>query len=128
MLYYSRMKTYWVYIVTNAQRTVLYVGMTNNLERRLYEHSERKVAGFTASYRCSYWLYYEETQNVEDAIAREKQFKKWSRAKKEILIDTLNPNREDFSTSPQACGFGRDDRFGLGQLSTNATVPAEDTL
>lgn len=122
------MKTYWVYIVTNAQRTVLYVGMTNNLERRLYEHSERKVTGFTASYRCSYLLYYEETQNVEHAIAREKQIKKWSRAKKEILIDTLNPNREDLSTSPLACGSGRDDSFELEQLSTNATVPAEDTL
>lgn len=93
------MRTYFVYILTNAARTVLYVGVTNNLHRRLYEHTNGLVDGFTKKYKCTYLLYFEETSDVEAAIAREKQIKKWNRAKKEALIDTINKTREDLSTS-----------------------------
>lgn len=92
------MKSYWVYMVTNPARTVLYIGATNNIERRTSEHKSKRVKGFTSKYNCSYLLYYEETPDVSAAIAREKQLKKWSRAKKERLIDTLNPGRKDLST------------------------------
>lgn len=92
------MKTYWVYIVTNSTRTVLYIGVTNSIERRTNEHKSKRVKGFTSKYNCGYLLYYEETSDIKAAIAREKQLKKWSRAKKEQLVDTLNPRREDLST------------------------------
>jgi len=77
------MNSYWVYIVTNASRTVLYIGVTNNLERRTLEHKTKQVKGFTSRYNCSYLLYYEESPHVGAALEREKQLKKWSRAKKE---------------------------------------------
>lgn len=93
------MKTYYVYIITNASRSVLYVGVTNNLERRLFEHKTGIVDGFTKKYKCKYLLYFEETTDVQSAIAREKQIKQWNRAKKDALNDTLNPNREDLSAS-----------------------------
>ena len=70
------------------------------------EHRSKEVPGFTRDYKCGYLLYFEETPSVSDAIAREKQLKKWSRGKKEALIDTLNPGREDLSTSVEMTGRG----------------------
>jgi predicted GIY-YIG superfamily endonuclease len=93
------MKSFWVYIVTNPARSVLYIGVTNNLERRMAEHKARAVKGFTQKYNSNYLLYFEETNGPTAAIEREKQLKRWSRAKKEALIDTLNSNREDLSTA-----------------------------
>ena len=93
------MKSYYVYILTNAARTVLYIGVTNDLARRMYQHRSKTLEGFTKQYNCSYLLYYEETASTEVAIAREKQLKGLTRAKKDKLIDTLNPHREDLSTT-----------------------------
>jgi len=94
------MKVFWVYTVTNPSRSALYIGVTNNLERRIVEHTAKKNPGFTACYNCNRLLYFEETSSSTAAIEREKQLKKWSRAKKEALIDALNPDREDLSAEP----------------------------
>ena len=93
----SRDYNFWVYIVTNEHDGVLYVGMTNDLARRISEHRPGEVPGFTADYRCRKLIYYEHCTEVRDAIAREKQLKKWSRAKKVALIDTLNPRWIDLA-------------------------------
>jgi putative endonuclease len=80
---------FWVYIMTNDHDTVLYIGVTNDLARRISEHRAGEIPGFTANYRCKKLIYYEHCTDVRDAIAREKQLKKWSRAKKVALIATL---------------------------------------
>jgi putative endonuclease len=82
---------FWVYIMTNDHDGVLYIGMTNNLARRISEHRAGEVPGFTADYRCRKFIYYEHTADVRAVIAREKQLKKWSREKKVRLIGTINP-------------------------------------
>ena len=80
------MKNYYVYIVSNEART-LYIGITNNLERRLYEHKNKLINGFTKKYNLTKLVYYETTIDVRDAIAREKQLKGWLRIKKITLIE-----------------------------------------
>lgn len=85
------MKDYYVYIVTNTHNTVLYIGVTNDLERRINEHQSGKIPGFTSRYNCSKLVYFEQTVSIDDAITREKQLKKWSRSKKDWLIETTNP-------------------------------------
>lgn len=84
---------YYVYFVTNLNKTVLYIGVTNDLSRRLKEHFEGKTPGFTQQYRCRYLIYYELFQYIDQAIAREKELKNWRREKKEMLIDKMNPDR-----------------------------------
>lgn len=83
---------YYVYILTNKNKTVLYTGVTNNLKERLYFHShpEPFSKAFTAKYKCFYLIYYEHFFEIEDAIKREKQIKGKSRAKKEALISAFN--------------------------------------
>ena len=85
---------YYVYIVTNKNKTVLYTGITNNLERRLYEHRQNSIPfrhpSFAGQYNAYFLLYYERFQQVESAIAREKEIKGWRRSKKEALINTVN--------------------------------------
>lgn len=85
---------YYVYIITNKNKTVLYIGITNNLVDRLYYHNnpEAHSKHFSHKYRCKYLIYYEHFLEVETAISREKQLKKWNRAKKEFLINLKNPN------------------------------------
>ncbi|MBV6402144.1 MAG: hypothetical protein CNIPEHKO_02450 [Anaerolineales bacterium] len=90
------MKSYFVYIMTNRSKT-LYTGVTNNLERRVYEHKNKLVAGFTSKYNITKLVYYEETSNVHAALAREKQIKGWLRAKKIALIEAENPEWKDIS-------------------------------
>lgn len=88
---------YYVYILTNKNRTVFYVGVTNNLERRLLEHQQNvqdQTNSFTGRYRCIYLIYYEEYQWIQMAIAREKEIKGWRREKKLALIRTTNPNMD----------------------------------
>ena len=85
---------YFVYILTNKNKTVLYTGVTNELKNRLFWHEEdskNRKTHFTGKYNVFYLLYYERFQDVEQAIAREKQIKGWSRAKKEKLICEFNP-------------------------------------
>src|SRR5437764_597100 len=88
---------FWVYIVTNEHDSVLYVGMTNDLARRISEHRSDEIPSFAADYHCTKLIYYEHCTNVLDAIAREKQLKKWSRAKKVALIAALNPRWNDLA-------------------------------
>ena len=88
-------KRYYTYILTNKYNEVLYIGVTNDLERRVAEHRSGMIPGFTQKYNCHKLVYYEEYSEVEMAIAREKQLKKWSRPKKETLIATKNKEWED---------------------------------
>ena len=87
---------YWTYILTNYSRSVYYVGVTNNLERRLQEHRGGHVT-FTGRYNVHLLMYAEETKYILNAIAREKQLKRWSRAEKLALVRTVNPLFEDLS-------------------------------
>ena len=84
---------YYVYLLTNSNKNVLYTGMTNDLVRRVYEHKHHLDKGsFTDRYNVEYLVYYEWTSDVKSAIEREKQIKDWSRKKKEKLINSKNPN------------------------------------
>ena len=82
---------YYVYILTNKNNTVLYVWITNNIERRIYEHKNKLIEWFTSKYNLNKLVYFEEYENVNDAIRREKQLKKWKRKWKEELIEWKNP-------------------------------------
>ncbi len=94
----ARDHNYFVYLLTNAGRTVLYIGMTSDLEGRLYEHRTGALpTSFTSRYRVDRLVYYEGYGEVLAAIAREKQLKGWTRVKKEALIATMNPRWEDLS-------------------------------
>jgi len=90
------MTEYYVYIMTNGKRT-LYTGVTNNLYRRVYEHKEKLIPGFTKRYNIDYLVYVENTSDVVAAITREKQIKGWTRAKKISLIESSNPEWRDLS-------------------------------
>jgi len=90
------MKQYYVYIMTNSSRT-LYIGVTDNLVRRVYEHKNKLVKGFTQKYNITRLVYYEITSAVQAAIQREKQIKGWLRKKKIALIEDANPKWEDLS-------------------------------
>ena len=87
------MRSYYVYIMTNPSKAVLYVRVTNDLARRIFEHFENrgKRNTFTGRYYCNKLIYYEEYSSPSEAIAREKQIKRWSRKKKIDLITTFNP-------------------------------------
>ena len=88
---------YYVYFLTNWDDSVLYIGVTNNLPRRLYEHRNGLADGFTKKYTVHKLVYYEYTNDVYSAISREKQLKKWTRAKKNALVVKENPEWRDLS-------------------------------
>lgn len=87
--------TYCVYIMTNKVNTVLYTGVTNNLERRVFEHKNKLIPGFTTKYNLNKLVYFEEFNNINDALANEKRIKGWLRVKKINLIESKNPNWKD---------------------------------
>ena len=87
---------YYVYILASLSKT-LYVGMTNDLVRRVYQHRHKVLGGFTAQYNVNRLVYFEHTTDVNAAIAREKQIKKWSRKKKAELIETANAGWVDLA-------------------------------
>lgn len=89
-------RSYYVYIMTNHSRT-LYTGVTNNLLRRVMEHKKKELPGFTQKYNITQLVFYEETDDISVAIAREKQIKGWLRKKKIDLIETMNPTWADLS-------------------------------
>ena len=93
----QRKEKMWVYILTNHTNNVLYTGVTNDIMRRTYEHRSKCVNGFAEKYNAYKLVYAEETNSAEEAIAREKQIKSWSRKKKLALIETLNPNWVDLA-------------------------------
>ena len=88
---------YYVYILTNWNDSVMYIGVTNNLPKRLYEHRNHLVDGFTKKYNVHKLVYYEDTNDVYSALEREKQLKGWSRAKKNALVAKSNPTWTDLS-------------------------------
>jgi putative endonuclease len=88
-------RQYYVYIMTNVRNTVLYAGVTNDLVRRIYEHKEKLVGGFTKKYNIVKLVYYEVFEDIENAILREKQMKAGSRQKKVELINSMNRERRD---------------------------------
>ena len=90
------MNQYYVYILSNKSKT-LYTGITNNLHRRVFEHKSKKIKGFTSRYNITKLIYYEITNEVKTAIAREKQIKGWIRKKKINLIESMNPEWNDLS-------------------------------
>ena len=90
---------YFVYMLSNWDDSVLYIGVTSNLPRRLYEHRHGLVDGFTKKYNIHKLVYYEHTNDVYSAISREKQLKKWNRSKKNALISSTNPNWLDLSAN-----------------------------
>ena len=85
-------KQYYIYILTNKYNTVFYTGVTNNLARRIYEHKNKLIPGFTAQYNIWKLIYYEEYISIDDALNREKQVKNYRREKKFKLIKVLNPS------------------------------------
>ena len=89
--------TFYVYILTNWNNDVMYIGVTNHLERRLNEHRSGMIEGFTQKYHVHKLVYYETTSDVKAALTREKQLKKWSRAKKNELVRMMNPQWEDLA-------------------------------
>jgi putative endonuclease len=86
---------YYVYLLANWNNRVLYTGVTNNLDRRIEEHKRGVVEGFTKKYQVKRLVYFEETDTINDAIAREKQIKNWRRSKKDALIAAFNPEWVD---------------------------------
>lgn len=91
-----KQKIYYIYILSNKSRTVLYIGVTNNIERRFSEHKHPNSSGFTAKYKTHDLIYLEEYVDINLAIAREKQLKKWSRSKKIALISMQNPDMKTY--------------------------------
>lgn len=90
-------KQYYVYILTNYNETTFYIGVTNDLQRRIYEHKNKLLEGFSAKYNLQKLVYFEITEDVESAIKREKQLKNWHREWKINLIKKNNPSFEDLS-------------------------------
>ena len=93
----SGQKRFYVYLLINWNNKVMYVGVTNDLHRRLYEHKNKLVKGFTEKYNVDKLVYFEETDDVISALAREKEIKKWRREKKDNLVLSINPEWKDLS-------------------------------
>jgi putative endonuclease len=91
------LKTFYVYMMTNQTRVVLYTGVTNSIERRLWHHANALQGSFTKRYKIDRLIYYEMYRDIRSAIAREKEIKGWRREKKNDLVQSLNPKWEDLS-------------------------------
>ena len=98
------MRSYFVYIMTNKGATTLYVGVTNSLVRRVYQHRKGEVSGFTKRYNLNRLMYYEQFDDIRNAIGREKQIKGWTRKKKEELISSKNQEWCDMAVSVLGLG------------------------
>ena len=90
-------KNYYVYLITNWNNKVLYIGVTGNLERRIYQHKNKLIKGFSEKYNINKLVYFEQTNSIESAITREKEIKKWRREKKNILVESTNKEWQDLS-------------------------------
>jgi putative endonuclease len=87
----------FVYMMSNLTNTVIYIGVTSNLEQRVWQHKQKTVEGFTKKYNCVKLVWFQESAEIASAIAREKQLKAGSRKRKEALINELNPEWKDLS-------------------------------
>ena len=96
--YFTSMNEYYVYILSNFTNTTLYVGVTNDLKRRLFEHKNKMLPGFTEKYNVDKLVYFEKVTDVKSAIQREKNLKKWKRIWKDELIKKFNPTYKDLSS------------------------------
>ena len=90
-------KTYYVYILSSKRNGTLYIGVTNNLERRLYEHRNNLIEGFTNKYNVHHLVYFEDVNDIQSALQREKQLKRWTRKWKLELIEKVNPEWRDLA-------------------------------
>jgi len=125
-----RKYNYYVYIISNWNNEVIYIGVTNNLERRIYEHQNELVEGLSNKYNLSKLVYYEETRDIRVSLQREKEIKKWRREKKNKLIESLNPVWEDLGTKlgfkisqsfqQNKLGLLRNDRYNICGLILTA--------
>ncbi len=111
---------FWIYILTNQRHTVLYIGITNSLHRRGWQHTTGSGSEFTKKYNASTLIYYENYSDPRDAIAREKQLKRWNRAKKEWLIARVNPEWRDLGAEL----FGDVAGDATGSLDCGADAPS----
>jgi Predicted endonuclease containing a URI domain len=93
---------YYVYMLSNRWHNVLYIGVTNSLESRVWQHKTKAIPGFTKKYNCDQLVYFELYERIEQAIAREKQLKGWVRAKKDALIARMNPEWRDLAADWEA--------------------------
>src|SRR3990167_5114103 len=93
------MNFYYVYILASKKNGTLYVGVTSDLVKRIYEHKEKKISGFSRSYNVDILVYYEQTQDIHSAIKREKLLKRWNRRWKLNLIEKANPDWHDLYES-----------------------------
>ncbi|MGD0278573.1 MAG: GIY-YIG nuclease family protein [Smithella sp.] len=85
-------KSYYVYLLTNRNNRIIYAGVTNGLNRRIDEHKNKLIPGFTKKYNLDDLVYFEETNDINAAISREKEIKKWRKEKKDDLVNKINPN------------------------------------
>jgi putative endonuclease len=95
----SEIHQYFVYMVTNKNKTALYTGVTSSLNRRVWEHKHKHFPGFTKKYNCDRLIFFEVYERIEEAISREKQIKGWTRAKKNALVFPTNPRWEDLAAT-----------------------------
>ncbi|WP_027728051.1 GIY-YIG nuclease family protein [Treponema sp. C6A8] len=93
------MNLYYVYILSNYSNSTLYIGVTNNLKRRIYEHKNKVIKGFSEKYNLNKLVYYEEVSDIKAAIQREKNLKRWNRQWKKELIEKINPEYKDLSVN-----------------------------
>ena len=91
------MKNSYVYLLTNKNKSVIYIGVTSNLLKRIYQHKTKYYKGFTSKYNCDKLVYFEEFTDINQAISREKQLKAGNRKRKEDLINSINPEWKDLS-------------------------------
>ena len=121
----NAVKAYYVYMITNRSRVVLYTGVTNDLARRIWEHQNGTVKGFTTKYRLTKLVYHETYNDIRDAIDREKEIKGWRRSKKNALVETLNQKWDDLSPTldpqcevPRRPAATRDDKSRSATLAS----------
>ena len=95
---YKTIHQYYVYILSNKKNGTLYIGVSNNLERRIFEHKNKLIEGFSKKYELTKLIYFEVFQHINEAIAREKRLKKWKRKWKINLIEEKNPNWNDLAS------------------------------
>jgi putative endonuclease len=116
------MKAYYIHMMTNRSRVVLYAGLTNDLARRVWEHQNGAVKGFTKAYKLTILVYHEPFSPIRDAIDREKEIKGWRRSKKNALVETLNPKWVDLSPTLFQQLRGPSPPSRLGMTSTKARL------